>query len=505
MTPQSAGATGATLDLPRLLMRLSLLTDLARDVPFETALLTSHLALDLADAAQLTAGDRRSVFYASLLRYLGCTAYSTELTAAFGLDERSLHAHFAAVDHADRAEMGAAVMAARPLVPLEHVQHVLRQGVAQSQCEVAQRSASRLALEPEVVGVLGELFERWDGHGPGGRRGDELTLPTRVLHIGYAVALPLRTGGPSAAARLLERWAGRQLDPALVELAQQRLPAWAELCAAPSLWEPLAAVAPVEQRPLDVLDELAGLLAEFADLKSAYRIGHSPQVAALAAAATRQLGLGEAAAREAHLAGMVHDVGMVAVATQVLDRAQRLSPSELERVQSHAYYTRRVLTGIPELERVAVIAGAHHERLDASGYPSGAGGNALQLVARVLAVADIARALLEARPHRPAYGVAAAGKILRAEASAGRLDAAAVEAVLAELEGRSPRGSSLFTPRQIEVLRLVLRGLTEKEIAADLTLSPRTVHHHITAIYERAGVSSRAALAMFAVENGLID
>lgn len=119
MTPQAAGATGATLDLPRLLMRLSLLTDLARDVPFETALLTAHLALDLADAARLTAGDRRTVFYASLLRYLGCTAYSTELTGAFGLDERSLHAHFATVDHADRAEMGAAVMAARPLVPLE--------------------------------------------------------------------------------------------------------------------------------------------------------------------------------------------------------------------------------------------------------------------------------------------------------------------------------------------------------------------------------------------------
>lgn len=495
------------IDLPLLIMRMSLLTDLARDVPFESALVASFVSLDLADAAGVSAAERRAVFYASMLRYLGCTAYSSELVEVFDAEERSLHARFAQVDGSDRAALAQAIQAAGPRVPLEQVASAVRGGLVVSQCEVAQRSAQRLGLEPLVAQVLGELFEAWDGSGgPRGMRGDQLARATRVMHVGYAAALPLRARGPGGAAELLAAWSGTQLDPALVEVALRRLPELHERCASPSIWEACAEMAPAERRPRAVVDDLAMLLADFADLKSVYRLGHSPAVAELAAAAARQLGLGAKAERDARLAGLVHDVGMVAVSTNVLDRAQGLSLSELERVHSHAYYTRRVLSSVPELEHVASIAGAHHERLDSSGYPAGVGVASLPLLARVVAAADVARALMEARPHRPALTVPFVSKHLQEEVARGRLDAAAVEAVRSVLEQRAPSSSraTLFTPRQVEVLRLLAHGLTEKEIAGELGLSPRTVHHHITAIYERAGVSSRAAVALFAVDNGLL-
>jgi DNA-binding NarL/FixJ family response regulator len=100
-----------------------------------------------------------------------------------------------------------------------------------------------------------------------------------------------------------------------------------------------------------------------------------------------------------------------------------------------------------------------------------------------------------------------AAEELRAEAVAGRFDVETVEAVLSVAGHRVIRrreGPAGLTEREVDVLRLVARGLSNKEIARDLVISPKTVGTHIEHIYAKLGFSSRARASLFAMEHGLL-
>jgi DNA-binding NarL/FixJ family response regulator len=159
---------------------------------------------------------------------------------------------------------------------------------------------------------------------------------------------------------------------------------------------------------------------------------------------------------------------------------------------------------------MATIAGMHHERLDGSGYHRGAAAREIGPEARILAAADAFEAMTHDRPHRGARSPEDAARRLADEASAGRLDASAVRAVAeaagvdSPRRGRTERPGGL-TEREVEVLRLVAGGLSNREIADRLVLSRRTAEHHVQHIYDKIGVSSRAAAALFAMEHALLD
>ncbi len=125
----------------------------------------------------------------------------------------------------------------------------------------------------------------------------------------------------------------------------------------------------------------------------------------------------------------------------------------------------------------------------------------------LLAAADVYQAALEPRPHRPAYSAEGAARLLTDEAAAGRLDRDTVRAVLASANTRVVERTTYpnnLTEREVEILRLLARGLSNKEIGAQLHISPRTAGNHIAHIYEKTGVSTRAAAALFAVQHRLI-
>jgi HD-GYP domain-containing protein (c-di-GMP phosphodiesterase class II) len=156
---------------------------------------------------------------------------------------------------------------------------------------------------------------------------------------------------------------------------------------------------------------------------------------------------------------------------------------------------------------VARLAGSHHERPDGSGYHRGLGGDALTPQMRVLACADAYAAMTADRPHRPALTAEEAAAELRAEAREGRLCAEAAEAVLGTAgHERAPRDAPPcgLTEREVEVLRLLARGLTNKEIAAQLVVSPRTVGHHVAHVYDKIDRRTRAGAALFAAEHALV-
>jgi HD-GYP domain-containing protein (c-di-GMP phosphodiesterase class II) len=255
------------------------------------------------------------------------------------------------------------------------------------------------------------------------------------------------------------------------------------------------------------LDDALAAIANFVDLKSPFTLGHSVAVAELAEQAGRRLGLPAEQVRLLRRAGLVHGYGRLGVSNSIWDRPGPLSAGQWERVRMHPYLTERMLRQSPALAPLGEIAVQHRERLDGSGYPRGLSGAAISQPARVLAAADAYTSMREPRPHRPAKPAAQAAASLQAEVQAGRLDGAAVDAVLEAAGHHLPHRRQAIaglTAREVEVLILLARGLSNKQIAERLVITPKTAGNHVEHIYAKIDASNRAAAAMFAVQHGLL-
>jgi DNA-binding CsgD family transcriptional regulator len=198
----------------------------------------------------------------------------------------------------------------------------------------------------------------------------------------------------------------------------------------------------------------------------------------------------------------------VGISAGIWGKAGPLSSREWEQVRLHPYHTERILARPAALARLGGLAALHHERLDGSGYHRAAPASIIPPSARILAAADVYRAMTEQRPHRPASSAEQAAAELQREARAGRLDPDAVAGVLAAAghparTGRRELVAGLSV-RELEVLRLIARGNSTKQIAARLTISSKTADNHIQHIYAKIGVSTRAGATLFAMENDLL-
>jgi HD-GYP domain-containing protein (c-di-GMP phosphodiesterase class II) len=257
------------------------------------------------------------------------------------------------------------------------------------------------------------------------------------------------------------------------------------------------------------LDDGLAALGEFSELKSPWTLGHAQGVAELAAAAGRLAGLPAQDIVSLRRAAYVHDLGRLGVSNAIWDKPGQLSLAEFERVRLHPYLSERMLAFSPVLTPLAAIAVQHHERLDGSGYPRGLSGSAISPAGRVLGAADLYHALLEFRPHRLPLDPEQAAGVLRSEVAAGRIDADAADAVLRaaghRVERRHASGTPALTGREVQVLRLLARGLSTKAIAQQLVISAKTAGSHIEHIYAKTGTANRAQASVYALKHGLMN
>jgi HD-GYP domain-containing protein (c-di-GMP phosphodiesterase class II) len=502
--------------LAELVASMSLATDLGLGQPPEHVLRSCVLGLRIAEDLELGEDQRAVVYYVALLAWLGCHADAHEQSAWFGDDIQlradrhladSVGARFV-LSHVGRgraparraAQLGALLISGRDALAAMETTH----------CMVAGLFAVRLGLGVEVRDGLQHVFERWDGKGsPAGIAGEEIALSARIAVVADIVESFRRLGGTAAAVDVARRRAGGQFDPRLADHVCENADALLGGLDEATGWDAAIAAEPaLAQRMSGVeLDAALEAIADFADLKSPYTTGHSRGVALLAESAALRAGLGEPAAAELRRAGLLHDVGRIGVSNAVWDKPGALSETEMERVRMHPYLTQRTFSRSPRLAALAEVAAAHHERLDGSGYPRGLAGGALSPEARILAAADAYQAMSELRPHRPARSPEDAAQQLREEVRRGRLDADAVDAVLGAAGHRVARrrdGPAGLTQREVEVLVLLARGLSNKAIAAQLVVSPKTVGSHIEHIYRKIGCSTRAAASLFAMQHGLL-
>ncbi len=527
---RSAHSSSSTSDAPgdeptrlaALLGALSLATDLGAGNPAESALRTALLAVHIGGALGLEGEALSDVYYAALLRYLGCSGFAHEEAALNGGDDLAYLAIFQGTDPARVAEAIALALRGlakgRPLgVRARAVKRFLSDPkgyakLAQAHCDQAVVLAGHLDVGPAVVAALGEMYERFDGRGaPRGLVGKQTSLPARILVLAQAVEVHGRVGGPGAALAVARERRGTQFDPQIADVFAARAKELWEVANSPSVWGAFLEAEPAPRRTLNParLDEVALAFARYVDLKSPFTLGHSTGVALLAADAALRAGLSQAESKRLERAALLHDLGRVSVPNGIWDKPGPLDDAEREQVRLHAYHVDRILRQAPVLAPVAALAASHHERLDGSGYHRGVGGGALDLAARLLAACDVYHAMTEARPWRAALTAEAAAGELTEMASRGVLDRDAVSAVLgaaghaaARIRKAWPAG---LTDREVEILILVARGLSNKEIGRALYISGVTAKNHVAHIYEKTGVATRSAAALFAVTHQLLD
>ena len=510
------------LRLTELLAALSVATDLGMGQPLEFAMQSCALALRLAE--QLGFGERelRATYDQALLRYIGCNAETRMLAAVFG-DELALRADLIHQDPRDPRYLGTLVRFIREAntgaSPLRLAQAVVG-GLTQTSrqlgeffaghCEVAGRLAERLGLDVATIGAIRQVYARWDGKGIPALAGEQIAPGMLVVSLAQDAAYAYRLGGAEAAVALAQQRKGTLYAPKHVEVFVRHAGALLAGLDAEASWAGVIALDPGRARLLsdEQLDAACAAIADFADIKAPFMLGHSPGVARLAELAARQAGLPAPDVAALRRAALLHDVGRVGVSAGIWCKPGPLGEREWERVRLHAYHTERILARPQALAQLGAIASLHHERLDGSGYHRGAAAADLAPAARILAAADAFHALTEARPHRPAHTPEQAAEMLRWEVQRGRLDPEATDAVLAAA-GRRAAGKPRelvagLSEREVEVLRLVARGHTIKQIAQQLSIAPKTADNHIQHIYAKIGVTTRAGATLFATERQLL-
>ena len=515
-----------------LLGALSLAADLAVGLPAEHAIRSCHLGMCIADRLQLSEHQRVDLYYAELLMDLGCTAWTSHFAEYIMNDE--IAARRELFFYTDRSNPIEVVSWAKDYLAAGRPAHVrtrqllafalhgtedMRDGFRNT-CEVAGRFAQRLDMPDAVQTALLSVFEQWDGGGPNGERGDMVPLISRIVYTTSFLEAFYHIGGRAAAIRLAQQRRGKAFDPSVVD-------AFLSVASDESFWEDfeqesvwtcvLSREPPSPHRYIEKekLEDVALSFADFADLKSRYSAGHSRRVGDLAERVARRMRLPAAEIATVRHAALMHDLGLVAVPSFTLHKPhEQLTQIEREQFRLHPYYAERILSRVPALAHVVPLIAAHHERLDGRGYYRGLSGSQIPLGARIIAVADCFDELTHDTPDHLAIDPDRAQKQMSEEVGSS-LCPDAFEALVQELctdgsapfstrTSRAPGRPAGLTDREVEILGLLAKGLSRREIAKRLVLSEHTVRHHLEHIYNKAGVSTKVGATLFAVEHDLL-
>ena len=402
-----------------VLAALSFALDLTEGQPFGHALRSCLIGMGIAGKIGLPLQERRDLYYALLLKDVGCSSNAARVHELFGGDDRMAKRDLKRVDWSRYFE--AAQYALAHIAPgrswlerARRVAHLAGSGskatheLVTSRCSRGSQIVKDLGFGTAVSDAVMSLDEHWNGHGePRGLRGSQIPLLARIMGLAQTLEVFAVLESPATAVAVARARRGSWFDPTLVEAAaslEPELTTWSALDDR-GLQEAVRAVEPGDAVLLagpGALDRIASAFAAVVDAKSPFTADHSRRVTELVVKVAETLGLPGGELTDLRRAALLHDLGKLSVPNSVLDKPGALSAQEWEIVRLHPYYTQRILERVRGFQALAYVASSHHERLDGRGYFRGLRGAMVPLGARILAVADIYDALTSARPYRPA-------------------------------------------------------------------------------------------------------
>ncbi|MGH7701749.1 MAG: HD domain-containing phosphohydrolase, partial [Gemmatimonadales bacterium] len=442
--------------LSEVVSALSYALDITEGQPQGHSVRSCLIGMRLAAVIRLTAEDRSALFYALLLKDLGCSSNSARLCQLFGADDLALKRAHKLTDWSDGA--ASARYAYTQVTPgrdaLARLRHTVLLGTKEkgtgreltaTRCERGADIAALLGLEPSTQEAIQALDEHWDGRGmPYGKRGAGIPLLGRICGLAQTVEVFAATFGAEAAYDMGKDRRGSWFDPVLVDALQDFRDDrgfWGTLGATEQL-DQVSDLEPAERVVLADearLDQVAEAFARVIDAKSPYTATHSAGVARIAVGIGAAMGLDMPERTLLRRAGLLHDIGKLGVSSLILDKPGQLTEEEMVEVRKHPRYTGEILARVERFRTFAGIAASHHERLDGKGYHQGLIGRELGTLSRVLAVADVAEALSAERPYRPAMPRDEVLRIMRGMVGTGLCGSAfeALEASFAVVEAQA--------------------------------------------------------------------
>jgi HD-GYP domain-containing protein (c-di-GMP phosphodiesterase class II) len=430
--------------LAEILGAFSYALDLTEGQPAGHSIRACWIGTQLGQAIGLDAKALRDLFYAVLLKDLGCSSNSARVAELFVGDDRKLKHDFKLIGPSAE-DFGAFIVAeagaqAATDTRAEAVANLLENageimtGLIDTRCTRGADIARQLRFSDEVADIIAHLDEHWDGSGlPSGTQGAAIPLGARIALMAQVADVFFMNNGIDAARAEIARRSGSWFDPGLANLFMTITAEpdfWAAL-GAPDIEQQLFALEPAQHHVIvdeDFLDDIATAFGQVIDAKSPYTGGHSERVGLFADLIAQQLGLSESARRPLRRAAMLHDVGKLGVSSQVLEKPGKLDADEWQTMQSHAGHTTSILSRIGVMADMAIIAGSHHERLDGKGYPLQIPAWGISLETRIISVADFFDALTADRPYRSAMSVEDALAVMAAEVGTA-IDARCFEAL----------------------------------------------------------------------------
>jgi putative nucleotidyltransferase with HDIG domain len=371
------------------------------------------------------------LYYTLLLKDMGCSSNAARICQLYLADDLALKHDFKLINNSLpellRFVLQHTGMKSGLAERFRAIINIARNGgeiareLIETRCQRGAEIARQMRFSVGVQQGILDLDEHWNGRGhPLGLTGASISINARIALLTQVADVFFKAGGPASALREVRERAGTWFDPDLVA-------AFEDVAAEPGFWEGLDAPdiqqQVIDREPVklvvtvneDYLDDTAAAFARVIDAKSPYTSGHSDRVALFADMIAEGLGLPEPRRRRLQRAALLHDIGKLGVSNQILDKPGKLDPDEWVEMKHHAALGEEILSRIAAFADLARIAGAHHERLDGSGYPRGLAGEALDLETRIVAVADVFDALTADRPYRKAMPVSQAFEIMGAD------------------------------------------------------------------------------------------
>lgn len=410
----SAHGRGSTsLRLSEVLAGLTAALDITEGQPVGHSVRSCMIGMRIAEALQLSDDERADLLYALLLKDLGCSSNAARVCYLFGTDDHGAKRDLKLAPWTGR--LGAAVYAARTVLPgaptLDRVRKFMGlKGVARElveiRCERGAELAGMLGLPENVRDAIRCLDEHWNGRGhPRGLAGEEIPLFSRVMALAQTVEVFFTSSDAETALRTAEERSGAWFDPELVRVLRSLHgdgTLWTGLRADDLLprllaHEPAGRIAPADD---ENLDRVARVFSWVIDAKSPWTLLHSENVARIARGMAIELGLESDLQRNLYRAGLLHDIGKLAVSNLILDKPGKLSDEEWTILREHPAHSQRILERVSAFASLSAPAANHHERLDGAGYHQGLTADALDTASRVLAIADRFEAMSAYRPYR---------------------------------------------------------------------------------------------------------
>jgi putative nucleotidyltransferase with HDIG domain len=391
---------------------LSYALDIAEGQPQGHAVRSCLIGMRIAAELEMESAERSHLFYALLLKDAGCSANANRMSVLYEADDLETKRSSKLLDWTDKR--ATFLWAARSVAPgaglrkrIAVLKGIRDEGdvtrkFMEARCDRGAEIARMLFLSEDTAAGIRSLDEHWDGRGmPDGLRGEEIPLPARIMCLAQTVEVFHANEGLKATRKMVKARRGTWFDPALVDafLGFSNDRAFWESLETPdvSAWEPEDfALSGDEAR----LDRIAEAFARVIDAKSPFTARHSERVSEIADGIAGVLGFDEDERRVLRRAGLLHDIGKLAVSNRVLDKPGKLTDDEFAAIKTHPVFSLQILERAPCFASLAELAANHHEKLDGTGYPRGLRAKDLDMPMRVLAVADIYEALTADRPYR---------------------------------------------------------------------------------------------------------